>query len=84
MLLWEIIPVYSENHIKTVNTFCEQNSELLNVKEGGIYSYHCVLKYEPNKRIHHTEYSKTSQIKAQKQTCYSKERGRHFKTLLHK
>jgi hypothetical protein len=35
----EIIAVYFENHIKSV-THCGQNAELLNVKEGGTYSYH--------------------------------------------
>jgi hypothetical protein len=35
----EEIAVYSENHKKPMNTLCEQNAELLNVKVGGTYSY---------------------------------------------
>jgi hypothetical protein len=44
MLFREIIAVYSENHMESINTLCEQNVELLNVKAGGRYSYHCALK----------------------------------------
>jgi hypothetical protein len=40
MLFREIITV-SENHMKPI--FYGQNAEL-NVKAGGTYSYHCVLK----------------------------------------
>jgi hypothetical protein len=40
MLFKEIIAVYSENHVKPINTLCEQNSELLIVKAGGTYNYH--------------------------------------------
>jgi hypothetical protein len=40
MLFKEIIPVYSENHMKPINTLCGQNTELLIVKAGGTYSYH--------------------------------------------
>jgi hypothetical protein len=40
----EIIVVYSENHIKHINTMCGKNAEFLNVKAGGTYSYHCALK----------------------------------------
>jgi hypothetical protein len=39
----EIISVYSENHIKVINSLCVQNSELLTVKDGGTYSYHKAL-----------------------------------------
>jgi hypothetical protein len=30
--------------MKPINTLYEQSAELLNVKEGGIYSYRCALK----------------------------------------
>jgi uracil DNA glycosylase len=43
-LFKEIIAVYSENHTKHINTTWGQNAELLNVKSGGTYSYHCALK----------------------------------------
>jgi hypothetical protein len=46
MLFKETIAVYSETHTKPI-TFCGQNAELLNVKAGGLYSYHCVLKGWP-------------------------------------
>jgi hypothetical protein len=36
----EIIAVYYENRKKPINTLC---AELLNVKEGGTYSYLCNL-----------------------------------------
>jgi hypothetical protein len=38
------IAVRSENHTKIMNTLCGQNEELVNVKAGGIHSYHWVLK----------------------------------------
>jgi hypothetical protein len=41
-LFKEIIAVYTENHMKHINTLCGQNSELLNVKVGGTHSYHRV------------------------------------------
>jgi hypothetical protein len=44
MLLKGIIDVYSENHMKPINTFCEQNAESLIIKARGTYSYHCGLK----------------------------------------
>ena len=44
MLCREIIAVCSEIHTKHINTLCGQNAELLNVKPGGIYSYHWDLK----------------------------------------
>jgi hypothetical protein len=40
----EIITFYSKNHIKTINTLCGQNTEFLNVKVGGTYSYRWALK----------------------------------------
>jgi hypothetical protein len=36
MLFKEIIAVYSENHMKNINTPREQNADLSNVKVGGI------------------------------------------------
>jgi hypothetical protein len=44
LLFKEIFAVKSENHTKPINTFCGQNSEQLNMKAGGIYSYHWGLK----------------------------------------
>jgi hypothetical protein len=43
MLFEEITAVYSEYHIKPINKHCGQNAELLNIKVGGIYNYHCAL-----------------------------------------
>jgi hypothetical protein len=40
----KIIVVYSKNHIEPVSIVCGRNAELLNVKAGGTYSYHCALK----------------------------------------
>jgi hypothetical protein len=40
VLLEETIAVYFENHVKPVNTPCEQKAELLIVKAGGTYRYH--------------------------------------------
>jgi hypothetical protein len=40
MLFKQMISVYSENHMKPINTLCEQNAELLTDKAGGTYSYH--------------------------------------------
>ena len=44
MLYREIIAVCSEVHTKHINTLCGQNVELLDVKPGGKYSDHWVLK----------------------------------------
>jgi hypothetical protein len=44
MLCREILNVCSQIHTKHINTLCEQNVELLDVKSGGIYSNHWVLK----------------------------------------
>jgi hypothetical protein len=44
MLFGKIIAVYSENHMKLVNTFCGQSDALLNVKAFGACRYHCALK----------------------------------------
>jgi hypothetical protein len=38
------ICVYSENHTKPITKPCGQNADLLNVKAGATYSYHCALK----------------------------------------
>jgi len=38
MLYREIIAVYSEIHMKHINTLCGQNVEFFNVKPSGIYS----------------------------------------------
>jgi hypothetical protein len=46
MLYREIIAVCSQIHTKHINTLCEQNVELLNVKPGGTYSDHWALKGE--------------------------------------
>jgi len=44
MLYREIIAVCSEIHTKHINTLCGQNVEFVNVKSGGTYSDHWVLK----------------------------------------
>jgi hypothetical protein len=44
MLFREKIAVYSENHMKPINTLCGQNAELQIVKAGGSYRYHWVEK----------------------------------------
>jgi hypothetical protein len=44
MLFTEIIDIYSENHIKIINTLCGQSEELVNVKTCGIYGYQFALK----------------------------------------
>jgi hypothetical protein len=38
MLFKEIVPVYSVDRKKAINTLYGQNAELLNVKAGGTYS----------------------------------------------
>jgi len=40
----ETIAVCYEIHVKNINTLCEKNVELLNVKRGGTYSYHRAIK----------------------------------------
>jgi hypothetical protein len=40
----EIIAFYTKNHMKFINAPWGQNAALLNVKAGGIYSYHWGLK----------------------------------------
>jgi hypothetical protein len=44
MVSKETMAVYSENHTKYINTLCGQNAEFLNIKAGGTYNYHWVLK----------------------------------------
>ena len=44
MLHREIIAVCSQIHTKHINTLCELNVELLNVKLGGTYSDNWALK----------------------------------------
>jgi hypothetical protein len=44
MLYREIIAVFSQIHTKNRDTLCGQNVELLNVKPGGIYSYHQAIE----------------------------------------
>jgi hypothetical protein len=40
----KIIDADSGNHTKPINILCGQNANILNVKTGGAYSYHCALK----------------------------------------
>jgi hypothetical protein len=44
MLYREIIAVFSEIHTKHINTLCGQKVEFVNVKPGGTYSNHIVVK----------------------------------------
>ena len=46
MLYREVIAVCSHIHTKHINTLCGLKVELFNVKPGGTYSDHCVLKVE--------------------------------------
>jgi hypothetical protein len=39
-LFEEIIAVCTDNYTKLTNNLCGQNSELLIIETGGIYSYH--------------------------------------------
>jgi len=42
-----------ENYIYHMNTFCIENAKVFNIKAGGTYSYHCVLKgYSLSAYIH--------------------------------
>jgi len=43
MLYKEIIVVCSQIHTKHINPLCGQNTEFLNVKDGGTYSDHWAL-----------------------------------------
>jgi len=44
ILFGEIIAVYCDTNTKLVTTICGQNAQIWNVKVGGTYSYHLVLK----------------------------------------
>jgi hypothetical protein len=44
MLFRETAAVYCENHMEHIDTLCGQNAQFLNVKVGGIYSYHCAVE----------------------------------------
>jgi hypothetical protein len=44
MLFKKIIAVYSENHMKPINTLCGQNTELLIIKVTSTHTYHWALK----------------------------------------
>lgn len=39
MLFKKIIFVYSENHMRPINTIRKENTQLLNVKIAGAYNY---------------------------------------------
>lgn len=44
MLFRKITTVYSENHMKPLNTLFGQNAVLQTIKGGGAYSYHWASK----------------------------------------
>jgi lipoate-protein ligase B len=44
MVSEENISVYCDGDATRINTVCRQNTELLNVKAGGAYSYHWALR----------------------------------------
>jgi hypothetical protein len=49
----EITRYSCENHMYHMNTFCIENAKVFNMKAGGTYSYHCVLKgYRLSAYIH--------------------------------
>jgi hypothetical protein len=52
MLFREILPVYSEKHMKLINTPCAQNTELMNVTAGSTYSNRFALKGSEFSRSH--------------------------------
>jgi hypothetical protein len=43
-LFTEIIAIYRQNHLKTTNTLCGQNAQLLTMKTDNTYSYHLVYR----------------------------------------
>jgi hypothetical protein len=51
MLYKEIIAVCFEIHTKHINTLCWQNVEFLNIKPGGTYIDHWVLKTQVIERL---------------------------------
>ena len=76
MLYREIIAVYSQIHIKHINTFCGQNVEFLNVKPGGTYSDHWTL----NGQYNEISTRSTKALKAISQRCLT--RSLHCPTLV--
>lgn len=44
MLVKEITAVNSENHMKHINTLCEEGKKFISFKARGKYSYHDALK----------------------------------------
>jgi hypothetical protein len=44
MQFWEIITVYTENHMKPINKLYRQSAELFFVKAGDTYSNHWALR----------------------------------------
>jgi hypothetical protein len=44
MLFRKIFAVRFKNHMKHIKTLCGKNEEIMNVKTGGIYIYHCDLR----------------------------------------
>jgi hypothetical protein len=44
MTFRETVAVYCENHMEHINALCGQNAELLDIKAGGTYNYHCAFK----------------------------------------
>jgi hypothetical protein len=72
MLYREIITVYSQTHIKHINTLCGQNVELLSVKPGGTYSNQSGLD---GSRHSWTSLSKQAFIKESKTTMHGPSNG---------
>jgi hypothetical protein len=48
MLFREIITVYSENHMKSVQSLCRQNAVLQNIKAGSIEAYFITVFHKVN------------------------------------
>jgi hypothetical protein len=48
ILFREIIPVYSDSHIKHMYKIFRQNADLLNIKSGDTYTKHCILMVYTN------------------------------------
>ena len=55
MLYREIIAVCSQIHTKHINTLCGQNVEYINVKAGGVYSYHFGFNGSNNLNAHQSK-----------------------------
>ena len=45
MLCKQVISVYSEHHMKLINTLYEQNAEFFTVRAGSTYIYLCALTF---------------------------------------